>query len=732
MLLTELPNELLDHIVSELPKIDIKSLRLAHSVFENTTSRRLFTTVVISKTKRDLESFLAIANKPRLAAIATRLVWYELMEDQNHCFIVRTYEEDLHVATTGGRSRHPHPTYSMLYSLAASAFWTEPYFTNEDLVKFKGSQEALVIQTAKTYLDRRQATQASTEEIISAAVRKLVNLHTIVAQPMPLDRVLAVSDEGYHLQAGLMQIETHDTAPQDPNGLFLFSRACLGDALTQRIQANLVQFVERHSATLKHMGLYDCVESTKLLVTKMAAMPDLQLASFRVRAHRPNDRTHPTVKDDYIVPEEDILAFVNKETGINPLNKTIRQVFSTAPFIWEPEDWPSAAYFDLVSCTTRHCIRDGQPDGIGLPGENDIDLGFQDDILDDVDVAAESYEDITSVSQEDSRRRSIQYEGPYYGTDSSQAESELGLDGMQDVDRGFGAPVMEDEAPIPYSEQETSWIKAWAEQITRDTAIDLDRVATEPLPGEPRWKTQYEQALLLADREADARHEERCCGRNTEASPRWSWMRVNSRRPGTDTLEQEIYYWQTTTPGRGHPTTKWTFYQEYKDGTAAHGHGVEPLDFFADWDSTASDDGRGLITDCMEDSVVSEKKNLRGLGHLGQWKRPRHAPSPIVRMYAEPSVDSRAFRKFLKNPLDRGEPMEADVDVLKLELSEASTGTPVTSAQAGAAPYFFPPVVKGHVVKKMLVTGITASPLTMEVGFLLIRTGRDASTAESA
>ncbi|CAK7230179.1 hypothetical protein SEUCBS140593_007497 [Sporothrix eucalyptigena] len=675
MLLTELPTELIGYIVNELSRDDLKSLRLTHQIFENSTSRRLFTTVVISKTKRDLTSLLGIANSPRLATIPTRLVWYELTEDQNHHLQENDEYELARFQKNNNFSQYMHRTYSMLYNLAASAFWTEPFFTNDDLAKYKDMNDVLVPRSVASYPKRRLATQASTEEAIGAAVRKLVNLHTIVAQPMPVDRVLAVSDEGYQLVAGMMQNLTHLTSARDPNGLFLLSRACVGEALTRQIRSlylagpfarpdvfknhyaasddtlalfeslttldlcmhwvrtqmggvivdpdqetaesvarclrlatklqhlticfetlssnhvreeimreilstrnrpkaeaisepdvedpaevessddhdqatwprlesfeitdavlveqSFSRFLKSHSATLKHLSIFNCSGVGKALVSSMAAMPRLKLFSFRVQSERSNETAHRGARDDYLVPEQTLLAFVNKEIPDNPLAGTARKVFSTGPFVWEPQDWPSAAYNDLVSCI------------------------------------------------------------------------------------------------VPQ--------------------------------------------------------------------------------------------------GRGHPTTNWTFYQEYKDGTTVHGFGAEPLEFFEDWDS---EDGQ----DESPSGFGSEQETLPGPGWRGR-REDEGKPTPI-RMYAVPSVWSRAFRRFLKDPFDLGDPLEVGVDIIKLGATEvlakapdsdppSTTSSVVTNDEPEPLGSVIPDCLltleRGYIMKDMLLWGVTASPLNSEVGVLKMK-----------
>ncbi|CAK7227638.1 hypothetical protein SCUCBS95973_006610 [Sporothrix curviconia] len=182
MSLASLPNELVSYIVDELPKADNKSLRLANSVFEDATSRRLFSAVYLSKTKRDLATFQAITSNPRLAAIPTRPVWYELTENQNHSLFERVVDEaslNRREPMQPIRSKYAHQIFSMLYDLAAGAFWTESFFTNQGLARYEGSLEPFLIETWKAYPKRRRAAQKSPEQAIGDAVRKLVNLHTL-------------------------------------------------------------------------------------------------------------------------------------------------------------------------------------------------------------------------------------------------------------------------------------------------------------------------------------------------------------------------------------------------------------------------------------------------------------------------------------------------------------------------------------------------------------------------
>ncbi|CAK7205146.1 hypothetical protein SEUCBS139899_007911 [Sporothrix eucalyptigena] len=751
----------------------------------------------------------------------------------------------------------------MLYNLAASAFWTEPFFTNDDLAKYKDMNDVLVPRSVASYPKRRLATQASTEEAIGAAVRKLVNLHTIVAQPMPVDRVLAVSDEGYQLVAGMMQNLTHLTSARDPNGLFLLSRACVGEALTRQIRSlylagpfarpdvfknhyaasddtlalfeslttldlcmhwvrtqmggvivdpdqetaesvarclrlatklqhlticfetlssnhvreeimreilstrnrpkaeaisepdvedpaevessddhdqatwprlesfeitdavlveqSFSRFLKSHSATLKHLSIFNCSGVGKALVSSMAAMPRLKLFSFRVQSERSNETAHRGARDDYLVPEQTLLAFVNKEIPDNPLAGTARKVFSTGPFVWEPQDWPSAAYNDLVSCIVpQGKTQKGKLEITGLPGESEIDLGHEDYIN-------ETLEDVAD-SEAVREQRDDAYDGYYQATESSGMELEAGLDGMQDVDRAYGRHRSIDSELNPYDVIDIEWIASWAEQTSRAAEIDLDEVTADSFgPNEARWRQPYRQAMLLAEREADKRHSNRCCGRSERASPRWCWMRVNSRALSSTNITQDIYYWKTKTPGRGHPTTNWTFYQEYKDGTTVHGFGAEPLEFFEDWDS---EDGQ----DESPSGFGSEQETLPGPGWRGR-REDEGKPTPI-RMYAVPSVWSRAFRRFLKDPFDLGDPLEVGVDIIKLGATEvlakapdsdppSTTSSVVTNDEPEPLGSVIPDCLltleRGSIMKDMLLWGVTASPLNSEVGVLKMK-----------
>ncbi|KAL1896810.1 hypothetical protein Sste5346_004443 [Sporothrix stenoceras] len=861
MKITDLPSELINLVVAELARDDLKPLRLTHSIFINATERRLFTTVVISKTKRDLASLLGIAGTPRLAVIPTRLVWYELTEDHNHH--LRMPKE----------KRSIRPSYServqyMLHDLIADSFWTEPFLADDDPEKYDPENAEWMATKEALYLSRREASQAATEKVIGEAVRQLVKIHTLVAQPMPIDRVLAVSDSGYHLDGEVLKNVMDGDAAYPPNGLFLFSRACLGDDLTNRIRSlylsgpftrpnvfaryygasddglalftnlttidlcmswmldvqisegqelwtsdrtrclpmakclqsasklqhlticfeaqpdqhtkrglldtvlftdvgqeenkkdkgteegkgkekeeetarreqdvhggqqplwpmlhslhlvdalyeekQIVDFVARHAATLRHLGLMDCLGHSTLIAAELAAIPRLQLSSFKVRSYM-FYRGHPhTAREDYLVSEEALLAFVNKESSFNPVAKTKRKVFSTGPFIWDPRSWPAVAYFDLAASHTRHTGPKGDVPGLGLPGELGIDLGHQDEIMSAYSGAG----DIRGENQPPQ----ADHDGWYYATDSSEAEIEYGMDDMQDDDGAWPPRRNDPEVPLPYDAVDRAWITAWAKQTAHDEDINLDLVTAEPLGrDEPKWKAPFRQSLLLSDRAADIRHMERCRGENTEASPRWCWMRINSHQADSDDMSQEIYYWKTKVPGQGNPTTNWTFYKTFEDGTARHGFGADPLDFFSEWDSDSDKE-----YDRSDSDESDEDKDE------GKAKKDT--------MHAEASVYSRAFKRFLANPFDRGDPLEADVDVIRLELvddsedadedeNEDNSGMDgqlrnVRNARraevaARKARNQLLDAARGHTVKGMLLVGVTADLLPAKVGMLV-------------
>lgn len=842
MKVTDLPPEIVDLVVVELPRDSLKPLRLAHSIFKYATEQRLFSTVVISKTKRDLASLLGIAGTARLAAIPTRLVWYELTEDHNH--FLRFPK----------KTRSVEPSYSdrvayMLHDLIADAFWTEPFLADDDPDEYKRSAMEWVATKEALYLSRREISQASTEKAIGEAVRKLVNLHTLVAQPMPVDRVLAISDRGYHLDGDVLKNVMDQDAAYLPNGLFLFSRACLGDDLTNRIHSlylsgpftrpsvfaryystsddvlalfknlttidlcmtwipevennegpdqaemsghftltpakclpmakclqaatnlqhlticlegqmghrikvglletvlftdvgqeeqnrhggqqpiwpilhslhlteavykerQLVDFMARHAAKLRHLSLMDCSGHSTLIAAGLAAIPNLELSSFKVRSNNFHLGQAHAAREDYLVPEEALLTFINKTSNINPLATTKRKVFSTGPFIWDPQSWPAVAYFDLAACHARHNGPMGDVPGLGLPGESGIDLARQDEIM----STCNSTSDLGNGD-----RPSQQDRGEwYYATDSSEAECELGIDGMHDDDGAWPPRRKEVAVPVPYDEVDRAWITAWAKQTAQDEYVDLDRVTTEPLGrDEPKWKTPWRQSRLLKERAADIRHLERCRGENTETNPRWCWMRVNYSNKTADnddksknTTDQEIYYWKTNDPERGHATTNWTFHKTLEDGTARHGFGADPLDFFSDWDSDSGKGNEGSDSDVEEEEEENDANNPK--------KKTMHA---------EPSVYSRAFKRFLADPFDQGDPLEANVEVIRLGLEDDSDfededededdDSNEASQSARRSRHELLGAVRGHTVKNMVLVGVTVDVLPAKVGMLV-------------
>lgn len=83
-------------------------------------------------------------------------------------------------------------------------------------------------------------------------------------------------------------------------------------------QGELDEFVARHAATLRHLSLTDCPGVTTASITNIAKIDSLRLYSLQVEGAR-----HGLVA---VVSEEPLLAFVNKETGYNPLTATSLQI----------------------------------------------------------------------------------------------------------------------------------------------------------------------------------------------------------------------------------------------------------------------------------------------------------------------------------------------------------------------------------------------------------------------
>ncbi|KAF7549384.1 hypothetical protein G7046_g8365 [Stylonectria norvegica] len=85
--LIDLPNELLDAIISSVPAKTLKALRLASPVFRYNKSivSRLFDQLRMSDSNKNMATFTGVPSSPQLAPAVRELIWYDF--DLQPCYI---------------------------------------------------------------------------------------------------------------------------------------------------------------------------------------------------------------------------------------------------------------------------------------------------------------------------------------------------------------------------------------------------------------------------------------------------------------------------------------------------------------------------------------------------------------------------------------------------------------------------------------------------------------------
>ncbi|KAJ4328672.1 hypothetical protein N0V84_000863 [Fusarium piperis] len=181
--LPNLPVEVLQPIVSFLPKQDVKSVRLASRLLASKATPLLFNRIRISPLKIDRDAFFKIVDSPHLVGHVCTIVWEELNGDHTR------FEPQLWDPSYGNSS-FPWAEWPVLAGIMAQVrdlFW----------VTTKGQPA-----------DFEEAFAAFRPRFI-AALDKMPNLHTLASKPMHNDRQVQAASSGYPVTARVIKRLIH-------------------------------------------------------------------------------------------------------------------------------------------------------------------------------------------------------------------------------------------------------------------------------------------------------------------------------------------------------------------------------------------------------------------------------------------------------------------------------------------------------------------------------------------
>ncbi|KAH7253394.1 hypothetical protein B0J15DRAFT_495733 [Fusarium solani] len=181
--LPNLPIEVLQPLLSFLPKQDVKSVRLASRLLADKATPILFNSIRISTLKADRDAFFKIADSPHLVRHVCTVVWEELNGDH-------TRFEAQYWDRSGGYSPFSSDQLPVLAGIVAQMrdlFW----------VTTKGEPD-----------DFQEAFAAFLPQFITALDR-MPNLHTLVSKPMHDERQVQAVSSGYPITARVIKRLIH-------------------------------------------------------------------------------------------------------------------------------------------------------------------------------------------------------------------------------------------------------------------------------------------------------------------------------------------------------------------------------------------------------------------------------------------------------------------------------------------------------------------------------------------
>ncbi|RTE76780.1 hypothetical protein BHE90_008757 [Fusarium euwallaceae] len=181
--LPNLPIEVLQPILSFLPKKDVKSVRLTSRLLASKAPPVLFNTIRISTLKADRDAFFKIADCPHLVPHVSTLVWEELNGDHTR------FESEIWNSGTTMPIFPPDewPVLTEIMAQMRDLFW----------VTTKGEPD-----------DFQEAFTAFLPQFI-AAIDRMPNLRTFISKPMHNERQVQAGSSGYPVTARIIKRLIH-------------------------------------------------------------------------------------------------------------------------------------------------------------------------------------------------------------------------------------------------------------------------------------------------------------------------------------------------------------------------------------------------------------------------------------------------------------------------------------------------------------------------------------------
>lgn len=181
--LANLPIEVLQPILSFLPKEDVRSVRLASRLLAEKATPILFNSIRISTLKADHDTFFKISDSPHLVRHVCTVIWEELNGDHSR-FEAETWE---HFGGYSPFGWQEWPGLTEMMSQMQDLFWVTP----------KGEPN-----------DFREAFAVFVRQFI-IALDSMPNLHTLVSKPMHNERQIQGVSSGYPITARIIKRLIH-------------------------------------------------------------------------------------------------------------------------------------------------------------------------------------------------------------------------------------------------------------------------------------------------------------------------------------------------------------------------------------------------------------------------------------------------------------------------------------------------------------------------------------------
>ncbi len=528
--LPNLPFEILRMVVwhERLSQDDVQALRLTARAFNTVAATRLFYRIHISKLNTDREAFLAICHSPHLAPHVHEVEWLEISCDVN--LADRIAEDEFWTR----RAKHDDTAAVCSYfeDRAKASFWmvntphTPPDFDRES------------VEVA------RQRAVAEFRDDFMAAIDLLPSLHTFISRPMTSARIIN-SDPAYPITADYFQRDQEMAQSianiQLNDGFFFFLAPAMerpSSTVTQLRWAD--EFPGYSYARPLPASAFARLESLELcfkpsgirLVDNLGpacalAAPTLRHLKLCV------DHGHP---DHFRNGVEGIMIVLGPALASSPVcNLSSLSLVATA--------CGTDRLLGIIQAN-EHSLRHLHIEAVSVKGELIVRLSQLTHLkLDTIQII---YDTSNTLVCEHALARYINGEQP----------------------RKACCPIYD-----------PGW-EVGCDQALRDRLEESP--SSQVLTGKPTWGAE-EEPEYGSSRDSEASDDSWHC--RQRSAPKWAWARFFADDAG-QFFVPKIYCFQVPdSDPRGHKTERWKFIS--RSGKIAYG--VEPLDWFQNWDPDAGD-----------------------------------------------------------------------------------------------------------------------------------------------